>query len=204
MYTLNGKPLALDRAFKTEDGRQFPRNWLRLSTKAERDALGIVEVIDNTPSYDQRFYWGPQNPKDHTQLVEQWIGQTKQTAGSMLNQTDWYVVRNAETGKAIPQDVLDYRNNVRIVSDNREVMIKATTDTDQLYAVITRDFNGLFPWPSLKPSEPPQVGSDAPQGDVTTVDDTISFSGDYVTSGGVVTGSGMLGGLSNDTIILDL
>jgi hypothetical protein len=101
----------------------------------------------------------------------------------MLNQSDWYIVRHAETGKAIPQDVLDYRNAVRVVSDNREVMIKATTDTDQLYAVITRDFNGLFPWPSLTPPEQPQI-------DETPVDDTISFSGDYVTSGGVVTGSG--------------
>lgn len=197
MYTLNGKPLALDRAFKTEDGRQFPRNWLRLSTKAERDALGIVEVIDNTPSYDQQFYWGPQNPKDHAQLVEQWISHTKQTAGSLLNQTDWYVVRNAETGKTIPQDVLDYRNNVRVVSDNREVMIKGTTDTDQLYAVITGDFGGLFPWPSLTPPEPPQS-------DETPVEDTIPFESISGTSAGVVTGSGMVGGLSDDTITLEL
>jgi hypothetical protein len=196
MYTLNGKTLRLDKAFTTEDGRQFPRNWLRLSTKAERDAFGIVEVLDDTPSYDQRFYWGPQNPKDHTQLVEQWVGQTKQTAGTMLNQTDWYVVRNAETGKAIPQDVLDYRNNVRIVSDNREVMIKATTDTDQLYAVITRDFDGLFPWPSLTPPEQPQI-------DETPVEDTIPPSNDFITSGGVVTSSGVEGGLSDDTIILE-
>jgi hypothetical protein len=198
MYTLNGKTLRLDKAFTTEDGRQFPRNWLRLSTKAERDALGIVETPDVvTPSYDQRFYWGPNNPKDHTQLVEQWVGQTKQTAGSMLNQSDWYIVRHAETGKTIPQDVLDYRNAVRVVSDNREVMIKGTTDTDQLYAVITRDFNGLFPWPSLTPPEPPQS-------DETPVEDTIPFESISGTSAGVVTGSGMVGGLSDDTITLEL
>ena len=197
MYTLNGKTLRLDKAFTTEDGRQFPRNWLRLSTKEDRDALGIVETPDVVePSYDQRFYWGPQNPKDHTQLVEQWVGTTKQTAGSLLSQYDWYVVRQAETGKAVPQEVLDYRSAVRVVSDNREVMINGTTDTDQLFAVITGDFNGLFPWPrgpfESAPADEPVSGSDSVVTD-SLIDDTIVFSG--ASTGASVTFSG-----GNDTI----
>ena len=179
MYTLNGKTLRLDKAFTTEDGRQFPRNWLRLSTQAERDALGIVETPDVvTPYYDQRFYWGPQNPKDHTQLVEQWVGTTKQIAASLLSQYDWYVVRQAETGKAVPQEVLDYRSAVRVVSDNREVMIKGTTDTDVLVVVITQDFGGLFPWPRgpFEPSDEPVITNDSVVTDAL-IDDTIVFSG---------------------------
>lgn len=179
MYTLNGKTLRLDKAFTTEDGRQFPRNWLRLSTKEDRDALGIVETPDApVVSYDQRFYWSPENPKDHTQLVELWVGTTKQTAGSLLSQYDWYVVRQAETGKAVPQEVLDYRSAVRVVSDNREVMINGTTDTDQLFAVITRDFNGLFPWPRgpFEPSDEPVITNDSVVTD-PLIDDTIVFSG---------------------------
>ena len=192
MYTLNGKTLRLDKAFTTEDGRQFPRNWLRLSTQADRDALGIVETPDVvTPSYDQRFYWGPQNPKDHTQLKEQWVATTKQIAASLLNQYDWYVVRQAETGKAVPQEVLDYRAAVRVQSDNREVMINGTADTDALVVVITQDFGGMFPWPrgpfeSITSDEPV---SD-PDGVVTDslIDDTIVFSG--VATGTSVTTSG--------------
>ena len=197
MYTLNGKTLRLDTAFTTEDGRQFPRNWLRLSTKAERDALGIVETPDViTPSYDQRFYWGPENPKDHAQLVEQWVGHTKQAAGSLLSQYDWYVVRQAETGKAVPQEVLDYRAAVRTVSNNREVMITGTADTDQLYAVIVGDFNNLFPWPrgpfESAPADEPVSGSDSVVTD-SLIDDTIVFSG--ASTGASVTFSG-----GNDTI----
>lgn len=203
MFILDGKSLPLDRAFTTSDGTQYPANWLRLSTIKEKEAIGITEVPDEVRSYDQRFYWGPNNPKDHTQLVEQWVSQTKQTAGSLLNQTDWYIVRQAETSKAVPQDVLNYRNNVRIVSDNREVMITGTTDTDQLYAVITGDFGGLFPWPSLTPPEDPQVSPDEPQIDETPVEDTILPSNDFITSGGVVTFSEVEGGLSDDTIILE-
>jgi len=197
MYTLNNKVLPLDRAFTTEDGRQFPRNWLRLSTKAERDALGIVETPDViTPSYDQRFYWGPENPKDHAQLVEQWVGNTKQAAGSLLTQYDWYVVRQAETGKAVPQEVLDYRAAVRTVSDNREVMITGTADTDQLYAVIVGDFNNLFPWPR-GPFEPEPADESASEAS-TSVSDTDVI--DFVTSGGTVSGGAVLGGSGEDTL----
>jgi len=156
MFVLNGKTLSPDRAFTTEDGNQYPANWLRLATPEQRAAIGITEVPDPVQSYDQRFYWGPELPKDHAQLVEQWVGQTKQTAGSLLAQYDWYIVRQAETGKAVPQEVLDYRSAVRVVSDNREVLINGTTTTDELYAVIIGDYNGLFPWPR-GPFEPEPV-----------------------------------------------
>ena len=189
MYMLDGKPLPLDRAF-THNSIQYPANWLRLSTQEQRDALGITEVAPE-PWYDQRFYWGPNNPKDHTQLVEQWVGQTKQTAASLLNQYDWYIVRQSETGKAVPQEVLTYRASVRTQSDNREAMINGTSDTDQLYAVITQDFGGLFPWPR-GPFE------SAPVADEPVPEDPIVVDG--VTSGTVITGDTIFGGTGEDTL----
>jgi len=152
MFILDGKPLSPDSAFTTPDGTQYPANWLRLATPDERAAIGITEVPDPTP-YDERFYWGYDAdgnliPKDHGQLVQQWVNQTKEIAASLLNRFDWYIVRQAETGKAVPQEVLDYRAAVRTISDNREVMITGTDDTEQLVAVLTGDFNGMFPWPT--------------------------------------------------------
>ena len=180
MFILDGKPLALNRAF-THDGVQYPANWLRLASPAERAAIGITEAPD-PPTWDQRFYWGYDQdgkliPKDHTQLVEQWVGQTKATAGSLLTPFDWYIVREAETGKAVPQEVLDYRAAVRVISDNREVMLKGTTTTEQLAAIIVGDFNGLFPWPSYPYA--PAANDDAG----TTSGDGVVFPGDGVTSG---------------------
>jgi len=147
MYTLNGKTLRLDRAFTTEDGRQFPRNWLRLSTKAERDALGIVETPDVvTPSYDQRFWWGPDLPKDLDQLKEQWTTQVKQTAGSLLAQTDWYVTRKSETDMAVPADVTARRSEIRTFSNEKEVAIDACVDVAELATYLTGpDFNRWEP-----------------------------------------------------------
>ena len=63
MLQLDGKTLQYDKAFK-HDGYQYPANWLRLTSLEEKQAIGIVEVADSVDVvYDQRFYWGPNNPK---------------------------------------------------------------------------------------------------------------------------------------------
>ena len=135
MLKLDNKPLSYDRAF-THSGIQYPANWLRLSSLDERNALGIIEVTD-APTYDQQFYWGVDNPKDHAPLVEQWVGQARRTAGSMLSETDWYVTRNAETSTSIPQEVLNRRAEIREYSNIKEAAIKATTTTEELAAYVT-------------------------------------------------------------------
>jgi hypothetical protein len=97
MFILNEKPLALDVPFTANDV-SYPANWLRLASPEEREAIGITEVPDVDQPYDQRFYWAVGLPKDHAELVTQWVGQVKQTAGSLLSQTDWYITRFSETG----------------------------------------------------------------------------------------------------------
>ena len=144
MFILNNKPLSPDVAF-THDGIQYPNNWLRLSSPEEREAIGITEAPDD-PFYDQRFYWGPDLPKDHAQLVEQWVSQVKQTAGSLLSGSDWYITRQAETGTPTPADVLFYRLAVRDISGTKEGKIRATTTTDELAAYVTSaDYSS---WPA--------------------------------------------------------
>ena len=62
MFLLNGSPLPLDTPF-TIDGTSYPANWLRLTSIAEKNAVGITEAADVTTTYDDRFYWGADNPK---------------------------------------------------------------------------------------------------------------------------------------------
>lgn len=135
MFILDGKPLSPDVAF-THDGIQFPANWLRLSSPEEREAIGITEEPDPIP-VDQRFYWDTGIPKDHAQLVQQWVGQIKQTAGSLLSQTDWYITRASETGVAAPQSVLERRAEIRALSNDKEALLEATATTDELAAYVT-------------------------------------------------------------------
>jgi len=153
-FKLNGSPLAVDVAFKTSDGTQYPANWLRLSTADEKTALGITEVADD-PVYDSRFYWGNGTAKalddvnatdengdlikneDGSQMVIQGVksvlkAQEKVTAGSLLARYDWYVVRKAEKSTAIPTAISTYRDGVRTACTTRETEIDNCADTAAL------------------------------------------------------------------------
>lgn len=145
MFILNEKPLSPDSPFEHE-GILYPANWLRLSSPEERAAIGIIEAPDPEP-VDQRFYWDTGIPKDHDQLVEQWVGQVKQTAGSLISPTDWMVTRSAEPdGKPVSQEVLNERTRIRALSNEKEDLILATTSTDELAALVTSaEFNNWNP-----------------------------------------------------------
>ncbi|NBS70529.1 hypothetical protein EBT31_16690 [bacterium] len=140
MFILQGKPLALDRAF-THDGISYPANWLRSASPAEREAIGVTEAPDPAV-YDQRFYWGYDAdgnliPKDHAQLVEQWVSQTRTTANTLLQPSDWMVIREADNGAEVPLEVKAYRQLVREKCGEKVAAIEATTSTDELAAYIT-------------------------------------------------------------------
>ena len=130
MLKLDNKPLSYDRAF-THDGIQYPANWLRLSSLEERNALGIVEVAD-APSYDQRFYWGVGNPKDLDELKTNWSNQQNITAGTLLHDSDWRVVKASETNTEVPAEWTAYRSAVRTACNARQAEIEATTTVEEL------------------------------------------------------------------------
>lgn len=169
-FKLNGKTLPIDRGF-THNDIQYPRNWLRLSTQEDKDALGITWEADPV-RHDDRYYWNGEldNPKaledreesdvdgnplwvqeydavteamvDTTErlvthgLKHTMINQVKHTAGTMLAQTDWYVVRKAEREVAIPKDVVAKRAHVVAESERLEVAITGCADVEALIEVM--------------------------------------------------------------------
>ena len=62
MFKHNDTVIPLDTPF-TIDGTSYPANWLRLTSLAEKQAVGIEEVADVTTIYNDQFYWGVDNPK---------------------------------------------------------------------------------------------------------------------------------------------
>ena len=157
-FLLNGQPLRVGRPFTDADGVQYPSNWLRLASEADKAAIGITWEADPAP-VDTRFYWDHDLPKrledepavdqygdpvldaDGVQIINRglktdWIAQQKQIAGSLLAQSDWYVTRKAETGAEIPAAVATYREAVRTISGTREAEIAATTSTADLKALL--------------------------------------------------------------------
>jgi len=135
MFMLNGQPLALDTPF-IAGHIQYPANWLRLTSLEEKLAIGINEVAE-APTYDDRFYWGPGNPKDIDTLKANWTTNVNQMAYSMLAQSDWMVTRKAEIGTDIPDDWAVYRAQVRIDCAMNKDLITQAADTEALVAVVT-------------------------------------------------------------------
>ena len=136
MLKLDGKTLQYDRAF-TNNGISYPANWLRLTTLEEKQAIGISEVADNTQSWDQRFYWGVDNPKDLDGLKTYWKTQQTDYASSVLAPSDWRVVKAAEvTAYSVETEWLTYRAAVRTACNTRQTEIDACSDVPALQELL--------------------------------------------------------------------
>ena len=162
-YVLNGKKLRVGKAFvDPATSIQYPANWLRLASEADKAAIGVIWEADPVP-VDSRFYWSEGNPKrledenatdengdavldaDGNQVVNyglktEWVKKQKEIAGSLLAPSDWYVTRKAEDPTAeIPAAVATYRAAVRTTCGTREGEINACTTTDELVALLTNN-----------------------------------------------------------------
>ena len=118
------------------------------STPSVSTAKGLVWV-DDPVQYDSRFYTGDGTPKALEDVSEEVDGETvvtkglkskaidtvKAQAAGLLNPTDWYVTRKAETGTEIPADVLTYREAVRTASGAIESAIEACSTLEAFMAL---------------------------------------------------------------------
>ena len=68
-------------------------------------------------------------------LKSQKISISKQQAAGLLQSTDWYVTRKADTGTVIPQAIQDFRTAVRLVNNQQETQINACSNVEQLKAL---------------------------------------------------------------------
>jgi hypothetical protein len=148
-FKLGNKTIQLDTPFTNND-IQYPANWIRLASEADKSAIGLVWEADAVRA-DDRFYWDGNinNPKaleDVTETVDEkdyttkglksnFISQVKTTAGSILAQTDWMVIRKAERNVDIPSSVATYRASIVAKADELETAISAVTSVEQLIAL---------------------------------------------------------------------
>jgi hypothetical protein len=151
MFLLNNQPLPLDTPFQI-DGTSFPANWLRLTSIAEKNAVGITDVADVTTTYDDRFFWSADNPKQLDDLTvtpeqgepyiqhglkHQWTAQVKDTANKLLAQSDWMVIRKVERSVDIPADTVTYRAAVIAECTRLVTAIQGCADVPALITVVT-------------------------------------------------------------------
>ena len=147
-YFIGSRALPMDRPWTADNGTQYPANWLRLSSTADRDAIGVSWGADD-PVYDQRFYWSPTLAKQlddkpavdedgkelgytQTGLKTQWKSTQEQIAGSLIGPSDWRIIKAKETGTNIPTAWKTYRAAVRTSCNTRQTEIDACTTVDEL------------------------------------------------------------------------
>lgn len=108
--------------------------------KALEDKLEVKE--DGTPLYKQVYDKATESMVDTTEQVvtkglkSNFIAQVKDTAGKLLAQTDWYIIRKAERNVDVPADVVTKRANIIAESDRLEAAITGVTTVEQLIEVL--------------------------------------------------------------------
>ena len=151
MFTVSGQTIKYDRAWTHPDtGVQYPANWLRLATLAEKQAVGLEEVVATAEVYDQRFYWGVDNPKQLNDVTDDdgntttglktlWKAKQNEIAASLLAPSDWRVVQELEVNSsfsaaktAYPTEWQTYRAAVRTACNTRQTEIDNCSDVAAL------------------------------------------------------------------------
>ena len=94
-----------------------------------------VQVLDNTDP-DNSVMVDSDERLVTKGLKTNMIAQVKDTAGKLLAQTDWYVVRNSEKSTAIPTDVTTKRDAIRTECDRLETAITGAADVEALITVM--------------------------------------------------------------------
>ena len=126
-------------------------------TASELTDAGLFDVIIDE-NYDSRIhtlgeiYWDSgalvfrKDAEDITwseslsELKERQINNFKGLIGSKLAETDWYIIRNADSGVEVPSDITDARAALRTQSDTVENEINSLTTKA---AVMSYDFPNI-------------------------------------------------------------
>ena len=174
-FKLNGNPLALDVAFShnninypanwlrlstaeektaigitevtdapTYDSRFY---WGDGTAKALDDVDATYAEDASDGSYKKGDLMKDENGNQIVILgvKSQLKAQEKATAGSLLARYDWYVIRKAETSKAIPTTIKTYRTAVRTACLTRETEIDNCADTAALVTLYgSTEKDGVF------------------------------------------------------------
>ena len=158
---------------------RYPAKIFQLWTTAEKEAIGIYEIISDKTNYKNPAYynntnstytfandkvtesWGTATPKrledenaidedgndildnDGNQIINYGLKNEKkkiikQQASGLLTPTDWYVVKASEVADYnVPENITNYRSEVRAKSNEMENQIDSCTTVEVLETLYT-------------------------------------------------------------------
>ena len=163
MWYVDGVGLVKTPRGLTIDGIKHPRNIFTLWSKAELAAIGIkpasITAVDSRYKITGEISWNTSGDevvgtyattdKVVADLKSEMNRSVVEIAKSTLASSDWYAIREAEGGTAIPANWKTYRADVRTTSNSKETAINALAD---LAAI--RAFDDATPVSEGWPTEP--------------------------------------------------
>ena len=136
-------------------GLQYPRNWITLATDSEKSDAGIIEVTFSGTNKNSDYY----NNSESAPVYDSSAGTvtiTKSSSAkvlatvkadklenarsnvySVLQPTDWYVVRKSEHSTAIPAKIIAFRLAARTVYGKIQTAVTNASDVDAVAAIYT-------------------------------------------------------------------
>ena len=160
------------KGWRDKDGVLHPKNW-NIWSDDHKASMNIEEItLDAKP--DGRFHnWIDKGLEGISNITDkplddittdgrtvrgirpEYIKQVKQQQGGLLAQTDWAVVRKADTGVAVPTKIATYRAAIRTKATAMEKAITDASDMASFKALFLVWKDGkksgiLFDWPELE------------------------------------------------------
>ena len=189
MWKYNGRVIREGKSWTDDNGIQHPSNWniwsadekaaaglteatpetppdSRLYTWSyQADAVTISKTAKSLADVNQVDENGdPVLDENGDQAVTLGVksvlkNEVKSQQESLLNQTDWAIIRKADKGTAIPSNIQTYRDAIRTKATEMENAIDGASDTDAvaaLFLTYTTNEDGsqtksgiLYDWPVL-------------------------------------------------------
>ena len=136
-------------------GTNYPQNIFSLWTEAELKSIGIYPItMDKTNLKNGRYYsntditytwdsdnetvtgaYGTATAQNLATLKEERKVEVNNTAGGLLDDYDWYTLRAASGGTAIPSSIATYQAAVRTKANSMCTQIDGAADVDALAAL---------------------------------------------------------------------
>ena len=184
MWKHNGRTIIVGKSWTADNGVQNPANW-HIWSASEKVAAGVVEIAEETPPDSRLYNWSQNSDGtitstakaiedinevdedgnalldgDGNQVVTLGVKTTlkeevKAQQTGLLAQTDWAIIRRADTNIDVPTNIQKWRDEIRLAAAAMEDQITQAADIDAIAALfITYDEDGnrsgtLYEWPEL-------------------------------------------------------
>ena len=147
MWKYGDRTIRPGRPWTDSNGMQHPGNW-NIWSKAEKDALNIKEIIEESPPDSRLYFWSQDKDGKITStakalddsegvvgLKTTFKNVVKDQQGSLLSETDWAYIRHYDSGIDVPAKIETWRNAIRAKATEMEAAIDKASDIDGIAAL---------------------------------------------------------------------